>query len=318
MKKLFLRTLLAASVIASWTSCEHKDLCTDHTHTISLNVIFDWQKAPDASPASMALYLYSEQGGEPLRYDFADRRGGVIRVPSGRYAALCLNSDNTDWAQFRGMSDIRTFEVFTREAQTLRGYSLATRSLPRVEGTENESIVATPGMTWSGRLDGIDLHYTDGEQSITLLPEEAVCHYTVDIINIINLKYFKGLTLDGTLSSMAQGYLPGLNRATDTCVTLPFTADVSDDKTSVHGEFLTFGDCPTTLTSHALTVYVILTDGTKWYCTFDVTDRIHSADDRRHVHILLDGLTLPKPIVNGGGFQPSVDEWQSVDVDIEM
>lgn len=318
MKKLFLRTLLAATVIASSSSCEHKDLCTDHTHTVSLNVIFDWRNAPDAAPASMALYLYSEQGGEPLRYDFTDRRGGVIRVPFGRYSALCLNSDNTDWAQFRDMSDIGTFEVFTREAQTLRGYDLATRSLPRAEGTENESMVAAPGMTWSGRLDGIDLNYTDSDQSITLFPEESVCHYTVDIVDITNLKYVEGLTLDGTLSSMAQGYLPGQNRATDTRSTLPFTADVSGDKTSVHGEFLTFGDCPTTLTNHVLTVYVILTDGSKWYSTFDVTDQIHSAADRRHVHILLDGLTLPKPIVNGGGFRPEIEDWQSVNVDISM
>lgn len=51
---------------------------------------------------------------------------------------------------------------------------------------------------------------------------------------------------------------------------------------------------------------------------YDVTDQIHSAPDQRNVHIVLDGLPLPKPIVNGGGFQPSVDEWQSVDVDIEM
>ena len=47
-------------------------------------------------------------------------------------------------------------------------------------------------------------------------------------------------------------------------------------------------------------------------------NQIHSAPDQRNVHIVLDGLPLPKPIVNGGGFQPSVDEWQSVDVDIEM
>lgn len=31
---------------------------------------------------------------------------------------------------------------------------------------------------------------------------------------------------------------------------------------------------------------------------------------------MLDGLPLPKPIVNGGGFHPTVDEWQNVDVDV--
>lgn len=310
--------LFAATVIALSSSCVHKDLSTNHTHTVSLNVVFDWQNAPDADPASMALYLYPEQGGGPLRYDFTDRRGGVIRVPCGRYSAFCLNSDNTDWAQFRGMSDIRTFEVFTREVQILSGNGLSTRALPRAEGTESESMVATPGMTWSGRLDGINFHYTDSEQRITLFPEEVVCHYTVDIVDITNLKYLEGLTLDGTLSGMAQGYLPGQNRTTDMCSTQPFTADVSADKTSVHGEFLTFGDSSTILTNHALTVYAILTDGSKWYYTFDVSEQIHSAADRRHVHIMLSGLKFPKPIVNGGGFHPEIEDWQSVNVDISM
>lgn len=110
MKKLFLRILLAATVIASSSSCEHKDLCMDHTHTVSLNVIFDWRNAPDAAPASMALYLYSELGGEPLRYDFTDRRGGVIRVPFGRYSALCLNSD-TENVTYRNTDQKTTFEL---------------------------------------------------------------------------------------------------------------------------------------------------------------------------------------------------------------
>lgn len=49
-----------------------------------------------------------------------------------------------------------------------------------------------------------------------------------------------------------------------------------------------------------------------------MTDQIHNAPDPRNVHIVLDGLPLPKPIVNGGGFKPTVKEWQTVDVDIKM
>ena len=76
--------------------------------------------------------------------------------------------------------------------------------------------------------------------------------------------------------------------------------------------------CPSARKTHTLTVYAVLSDESKWYYTYDVTDQIHSAPDRRDVHIVLDGLPLPKPIVNGGGFQPDVDDWQSVNVDIEM
>lgn len=107
---------------------------------------------------------------------------------------------------------------------------------------------------------------------------------------------------------------------------LPCTGDKETTKQEIvmqwtgnrTGSLLAFGHCAATQNAHQLTIYAVLADESKWYYTYDVTDQIHSAPDQRNVHIVLDGLPLPKPIVNGGGFQPSVDEWQSVDVDIEM
>ena len=59
----------------------------------------------------------------------------------------------------------------------------------------------------------------------------------------------------------------------------------------------------------------------KKYCykdseRLDVTDQVHSAPDKRHVHIIIDGLDLPEPIENGSGFDPSVDDWEVVETDI--
>lgn len=45
--------------------------------------------------------------------------------------------------------------------------------------------------------------------------------------------------------------------------------------------------------------YAVMDDGNK-YCykgsdRLDVTDQVHSAPDKRHVHIIIDGLGLPEP-----------------------
>ena len=76
MKKLFIY-LFAALAVAS---CEHKDLCYDHSHTIDVEVVFDWRSASEAAPESMSLYLFPTNGGEALRYEFTDCGGGTIRV----------------------------------------------------------------------------------------------------------------------------------------------------------------------------------------------------------------------------------------------
>ena len=120
--------------------------------------------------------------------------------------------------------------------------------------------------------------------------------------------------ISGSLSSLAGGLLPGVgcDAICEECVTIPFDAAVSADKTLVTGSLLAFGHCPSVQNRHRLTVYAVLADQSRWYYTYDVTDQIHSAPNQRDVHIVLDGLPLPKPIVNGGGFQPTVDEWQEV------
>ena len=318
MKKIF-HAAAAAAVLAAATSCEHKELCYDHSDAVDVEVVFVWCNAPDASPESMSLYLFPAGGGEALRYEFTDCRGGTIRVPVGSYEALCLNSD-TENVTYRNAECRETFEVTTRTADLLSGLSVLgvlSDGVPRVDGTESERVILPPDMLWSDCAESVELKPTAGTPTVTLSPEMSICRYTVEIRNAANLKYVSGIS--GSLSSMAESLYPGVgcDATCKTGATIPFDAAVSADKSTVTGELFAFG-CPSARKTHTLTVYAVLSDESKWYYTYDVTDQIHSAPDRRDVHIVLDGLPLPKPIVNGGGFQPDVDDWQSVNVDIEM
>ena len=318
MKKIF-HTAAMAAVLTAAISCEHKELCYDHSHTVDVEVVFDWRNASDAAPESMSLYLFPTGGGEALRYEFTDCTGGTIRVPVGSYEALCLNSD-TDNISYRNTECRATFEVTTRTADLLSGLSLLgvlSDGVPRVDGTEDERVILPPDMLWSDRVESIGLTRTDDTPTVTFRPELSVCRYTVEIRNAANLKYVTGIS--GALSSMAESLYPGVG-CDATCkigATIPFDAVVSADKSTVSGGLFAFG-CPSARKTHTLTIYAVLSDESKWYYTFDVTDQIHSAPSQRDVHIVLDGLPLPKPIVNGGGFQPDVDDWHSVNVDIEM
>ena len=287
MKRMLERmnhVLLAVAVLAvlSLTSCEHKDLCHDSLHVVNVKVVFDWRKAPDAAPASMSLY-----------------------------DAFCLNSD-TENVTYRNTGSKTTFEVTTRTADLLSGLSaLGVRSagVPRARGTEDERIVLPPDMLWSDHAEGIGLNQETAAPTITLYPAVSVCRYTVEIRNAKNLKYVSGV--GGSISGLAGGLLPGTGADA-----LRSMCDKDGEKTVITGGLLTFGHKAGN--NHTLTVYAVLADGSKWYYTYDVTDQIHSAPDPRNVHIVLDGLPLPKPIVNGGGFQPEVEDWQTVPIDIEM
>ena len=53
-------------VAAAMTSCNHKDLYEDLRYGSRIDVVFDWRYAPDAAPASMALFMYGDGSTTPV------------------------------------------------------------------------------------------------------------------------------------------------------------------------------------------------------------------------------------------------------------
>ena len=308
---------LAATSILLFSACDHKDICWDHTPSARTKVVFDWRNAPDANPASMELCMYPEDAPNHLSFNLEGRDGGYIDLPDNTYDAICVNNDDLDWAIYRNTADEDDFEVYTHDASELGAYSLLTTSIPRADGTENERMAATPGMAWSSRSDDITARHQEGENIITLYPEEIVCHYSVEIHDVENINSARGEIVDGTLSGMAEGYHHGSRKTSDTPVTMPFTLTVDSQGNALTGEFLTFGECDTLKAKHVLTVYLFLTDGSKWYYTFDIDKQVSEAPDPRHVHIVVSGLTLPKAIATDV-LKPEVNDWQTEQVDLKM
>lgn len=153
--------------------------------------------------------------------------------------------------------------------------------------------------------------------TLTLYPRPLVCHYSYEIRGVTNLS--SASTMCGSLSGMSNSLTIGHELLTGAPVTLPVPAYRSDGST-IRGEFLTFGHCPEQKgTPHKLLLYVWLNDGSKFYYTADVTSQIHTAPDRRRVHLILEGLELPLPMDSStGGLKPTVDGWVEENHDIIM
>lgn len=313
------KILMLSLAVLSLTSCRHKDLYMEEDMTSQLQVVFDWRNAPDANPESMAMYLYEEDGHSPMRYIFSNKTGGLIKAPFGTHHAICMNADNTDWVRIRNNQSIESFEVYTQDAGEIGSRADDNTTVPRPEGTENERIAETPGMMWGSRTNNIDIIPHNGMQTITMYPKEAVCHYIVDVYNVTNLDDVESSSVDATLSGMAEGYNHGQESATDNTVSFKFDLKGNAAEENLHGEFLTFGECPTTTAKHYLTLYMVLTDGSKWYHSFDVTDQVTQAADPTHVHIIVWGLDLPEPPKEGDSeLKTNVNEWQAVNIGLQM
>ena len=308
---------VAAMLLPLLTACEHKDLCYDHPHSASVEVVFDWVNAPDANPATMSLYLYPEDGSEPMRYEFTDRAGGTIAVPVGVYDAICVNSDK-ETHRIVDKERMETFQVTTGSTRSLRG-TLSTRSetAPLARGAEEERSVMEPEALWSDHAEGLEVRLEAGVQRLVLTPESRVKLCSVEIRNVENLRHVAALS--ASVTGMSGGWLPGIDCLTDEKVTIPFEVHANNEKTTLTGSLTFFGHCPKAAGEHKLMIYALMSDGNTYYYEEDVTGQFHDpTQDPTHIVIILDKLPLPKPVSGGGGLQPTVKEWQEVRIDLPM
>ncbi len=315
-----MKMMLPLLAAATLNSCNHKDLDILYDDAGNVRVAFDWRNAPEAAPQSMEAIFFDAQGAaEPVRFQFAGRDGGSVHIPAGTYSVIGQNSDNTDWAHRRNEQDPNLFEIYTPDASRLDALGLNARTLPRARGAEEERMAQSPGGPLYGdRQDDQTLEMTPREQTVTLYPQEVTCHYSVEVRDVENIQNLADASLDATLSGLAEGYYQGQGKPTETPVTMPFTLSENRTDKTLTGNFLTFGEPSGANHAHSLIVYMVFTDGTKRYQTFDVTDQVRQAPDPRNVHIIVSGLNIPRTIDAGGGFRPDVDPWESENIDLDM
>lgn len=313
--------LILALMMLLVASCTHKELCVSHPHTLIADVTFDWSNAPDASPESMSLYLFPVGQEKSLRYEFGSLEGGKIKINPGEYKAIFLNSDTRNII----LENKDSFEEFLIKSEdaTLHAnpayLSASSSNPPRARGTQDERVAASPECIWAGSAG--TFVFDENNNTLHLEPMPAFISFNVDINNIENAEYAYAIT--GALSTLADGFLPGSGVLSDDLATVPFALNVKTKSQSAQGSFRSFGHCPRENMTHYLTIYTTLIDGTNTSFTYDVTDQIHNADNANNITITLNTLPLPEPEFpeggeGGGGFVPSIKDWNTVEINISM
>lgn len=301
-----LRALLILPLFAAW-SCIDRDLCYDHAHMVDVEVRFDWSKAPEAEPQTMVVQFFTLDGKHHKRYEFTDKAGGKIRVEAGEYIMLFHNGE-MEVVNERGIT-CDTYELFTLEEGLLEPMSRDMPAPPRPSVSADEPVRYAPETVWAGALDRHEITSGSELHTITLSPEEATSHYTIEVRNVKNMS--ENLDISAALSGMAESYRPSTASPAGAKVTIPLSLERPDDHT-LTARFVSFGHCPEEEGSHIFSIYT----SEKIYYNFDVTDQMHNASDTHNIHIEIDGITLPS---TDSGMAPSVDGWDdSEDIYIKL
>ena len=307
------------------SACQYKDLCYDHNHWAVVTVAFDWSKATKADVKNMTVLFYNmaTPGAEPVRYDFAGSEGGAARLDPGTYRVVGYNKD-TETILFQNYTNADSLEAYTRQSSIEEGSQIGRMGMPRAPGTENEPVILEPDPFYAAEsAEPVTLELNDRDQTIVVTPEYRFTTLTISINNVPNLQYTG--QFGGTLSGLAAGRKVVSGELSDVKASQAFPARVVGDST-LQMEFRIFGHCPHFLegetNTHLLTIYAVLADNTQWYYTIDITEPLHNAvidESTEHIDITINqGIPIPKPIVNGSGFQPTIDGWQGIEIDVGM
>lgn len=305
--------------------CTHKDLNEDAHTTIAehVDVVFDWSKSPTKKASNIILYLYSDDR-EMMDFRFNNPDGGMIRSYGGPHTAVCHSNDDPYGIKLRNEHSHDEIELYTDNTALLVGQKISTQGIPRAKGTEDEPLRSTPPMVYGTHDRDVNLKISSFPQTVTFYPEELVCHYTVEFVNVENLKS-ASLRVDATISSLAGGYYPGRMTANSEVVSHTFTLDPDIEDKSLRSEFLTFGVPAGEPRPHMICLYIATSEGSGSAFTFDVSDKVNNAPDPRNVNIKIYGLVLPDipdnpPQLPDGeeGFTIEVDTWDTYYFDLSV
>ena len=300
-------------------SCDHKELLYDVDWTVALNVNFDWSKAPTANPEGMSVYMFDldKPGTRPERYDLIGKNGGRIKIVPGNYSFVCINND-VENILFRNDRSFDDYSIYTRNITMESGMNINSRfsTLTRAElPSADDKFIMSPDSCWTGTVRNVEVVKDELDRSITFVPEISVVTIDVIITDALNIRY--STEFGGTLDNMSSSFRLSDRTVGTTPVYHSFPI-YSDGGSTLTSSFTVFGYDPVTMRNHSLTVYAKLPDGREWSKKFDVTDQILNAPDQKHIVIRLSGLEVPKPIVNGSGFRPKVDDWLTKEIEVTM
>lgn len=314
--------VLALALSLGVTSCvyDHED-CPEN---LSLEIVSDWQLAPDASPGGMAYIFFPHDGSVPWRFDFIGSSAGKVTLPPGTYSFLSYN-DDTAAVILSEDSGYDGYEATTAAADSPGAACLGDESAQRV--------LRTPDKLWGCAYGYVDLWYdgvrytvcgTDTTDAgrvfspdfiLTALQRPLTAHYTFRIEDIENLSAVMSVsaTLSGmagslSLASGAKGHYPS---------TLLLKAAPIDSET-VGGDFYTFGIPEAPGVPNILSLFVVIKDGRRFCYRFDVSAQVRHAPDPMEVMLIVRGLTIEQP--SGGsetGFDITVDGWETITVNIK-
>ena len=291
-----------------------------------------------ALPANMRVGMYNPDNHSLGYADFVGPEGGYISPEPGTYDILVYNFE-TESTILRGEDDFLKAEAYTNEIspylkgqirplleqrRKLRQERLAASSVSETAATDDEErVVYEPDHLFVGRVKGQDipqLLLEEGDREIVIEVDATsiVETWKIEIKGVQGAEYISSIS--AVISGQAASTYLYSGEDSDESVSVYFTMQTNRARTSdegmIMGSFNTFGKKPGVESELSLDVSITDSGGNTYDLHYDITSDFQ--DNPERVIVIEDDISIDPPSSGGGGFDPSVEDWDNVTSDIEL
>ena len=251
-------------------------------------------------------------------------RGGYISLFPGQYH-LVLYSLGTESTQVENLADRHTANAFTTDITELKS------SIIKSKNTSGEPVKSTKGYEDDPIINEPDHLYVANEMDVFIeafqgKEEEITIHtsassildvYSLEVLNIKGAENIEKVEAFVTGQIISNHFGKPARNNSPATLAVEMLPDVQNQR--LYTIFNTFGKLPGAENKIFLDITVTDSGGGQYRYIYDVTEQFDDIDNTDH-KLVIDGeiIDVPKAEFGGGGFQPSVDEWEREDIDVPL
>lgn len=326
-----MRTRMTAALVLTMAmlaaSCQRRPFAEHTTEVnLALNVKTDIVINDEVPmPETMRIGLYETDGGSVQYTDYISSTGGLIHPKPGTYDLVVYNI-GTESTQIRNEKSHDDIEAFTSEVSSFLksqlGKFLEKRAQAQAKAepeAKEEKIVYEPDHLFVGHLRQTEIPalLEDGEDIEIHLNVDAhsvVETWNVDIPNVDGVEYVQKAV--AIISGQAGSHFIGREEDSSESVSIYFEMSVDKETGVLFGKFNTFGKHPEAQSVLSLDINLTDTGGKEHHYHFDVDSDF--MDNPALEIVVEDEVKVEQPTGGGGGFVPTVNDWDEVRTEINI
>ena len=295
-------------------------------------------------PGNMRVDLYDPETAELVYTDYISPEGGYIHPAPGIYDMI-VYSIGSESTLIHNEHNYNEIEAYTNEVSAFIKSQLAQFLAKRAKAAKEraakeyaaalmsgdpmtkeppvyseEPVVNQPDHMFVGWYHNLEVPVVYEDDPIREIYVEVEAHTIVEtwMVEVQTVEGSQWISSMVSLMSGQRGSVHiGPNIASEKVVSVFFEMAVEDREDGgkcLKGKFNTFGKHPDYSSDLSFDLNVKDTGGGDQLFHFDVTDQF--TDNEERYILIKEKVVVEEPKVQGGGFQPTVDDWDEVRTDI--